>query len=193
MASFSAERCCREWASFSALFWTSGTHAFLGTATIGTLGRRAESVVECEQVSLGLVLQYSTAQIKKSLEVSCRQADSRLVTMSHIFVTARKSSTDQEKSRDFVQTSGFTFGDNVTHFCDSFRCSRMPRTVEHLFRLVSSFFFWLREGILTLSLEHIEFCVKTLHLGTVSVCLAWSSPLPRYRCCADCLYCGLET
>ena len=30
--------------------------------------------------------------------------------------TSRKSSTDQEKSNDFVQTSGFTFGDNVTHF-----------------------------------------------------------------------------
>ena len=31
---------------------------------------------------------------------------------------------------------------------------------------------WLREGILTLSLVHIEFYVKTLHFGTVSVCLA---------------------
>ena len=34
--------------------------------------------------------------------------------------TARKSSTDLEKSRDFVQTSGFTFGDNVTHFVTAF-------------------------------------------------------------------------
>ena len=32
------------------------------------------------------------------------------------------------------------------------------------------------------SLVHSEFCVKTLHLGIVSVCLAWSSPLPRYCC-----------
>ena len=42
------------------------------------------------------------------------------------------------------------------------------------------------------SLAHIEFYVKTLHLGTVSVCLAKSSPLPRYCCCVDCLYCDLE-
>ena len=30
--------------------------------------------------------------------------------------TARKSSTELEKSRDVVQTRGFPFGDNVTHF-----------------------------------------------------------------------------
>ena len=35
-----------------------------------------------------------------------------------------------------MQTSGFTVGDNVTHFCDKFQCSRMLRTVEHLFFLV---------------------------------------------------------
>ena len=35
-------------------------------------------------------------------------------------------------------------------------------------------------------------CVKTLHLGTVSVCLALSSPLPRYCSCVDCLQCDLE-
>ena len=35
--------------------------------------------------------------------------------------------------------------------------------------------------------------MKTLHLGTVSVCLAWSSPLRRYRCCVDCLCCDLDT
>ena len=42
------------------------------------------------------------------------------------------------------------------------------------------------------SLVHIEFCVKTFHLGTVSVCLAWSSLLPRYCCCVDCLNCDLD-
>ena len=48
-----------RWASFSAQFWTSGNSCFLvGTATIGTLGRRAESVVGCEQVSFVLVLEY---------------------------------------------------------------------------------------------------------------------------------------
>ena len=106
-------------------------------------------------------LQGSRAQIWKSLEISRRQADSRLVTMSQ--------------------------------FCDSFQCSRMLRRVEHLFLLVSSIFFaLLREGILTLTLVQIEFRVKTLHLGTVSVSLKWSSPLPRYRCCVDCLYCDLD-
>ena len=43
-------------------FWTFGIHVFLGTATIGTLGRRAESVVECEQVSFVLVLWYQRAR-----------------------------------------------------------------------------------------------------------------------------------
>ena len=37
-------------------FWTSGTRVFWGTATIGTLGRKVESVVGCEQVSFVLVL-----------------------------------------------------------------------------------------------------------------------------------------
>ena len=53
--------------------------------------------------------------------------------------TAKKSSTDVEESGDFVQTRGLTFGDNVTHFFDSFQCRRMLRTVEHLFLLVSVF------------------------------------------------------
>ena len=101
--------------------------------------------------------------MNKIPDISCIQEDSRLVTMSHIV-------------------------------CDIFQCSRMLRTVEHFFLLVSSIFFvWLREGMLTLSLVHIEFRLKTLHLGTVSVCLAWSSPLPRYRCCVDCLHCDLDT
>ena len=30
-------------------------------------------------------------------------------------------------------------------------------------------------------------------LGTVCVCLTWSSLLPRYCCCVDCLYCDLGT
>ena len=47
-----------RWASFSAQFWTSGIHVFWCAATIGTLGRRAESVVGCEQVSFVLVLEY---------------------------------------------------------------------------------------------------------------------------------------
>ena len=42
-------------------------------------------------------------------------------------------------------------------------------------------------SILTLSLMHTEFCVKTLHLGTVNACLVWSPPLPPYRCCVELL------
>ena len=49
---------------------------------------------------------------------------------------------------------------------------------------------WLREGICLL--VHIEFCVTTLHLDTVSVCLAWSSPLSRYCCCVECFYFDLN-
>ena len=36
-------------------------------------------------------------------------------------------------------------------------------------------------------------CLKTFHLGTVGVCLAWSSLLPQYCCCVDCLHCDLDT
>ena len=43
-----------------------------------------------------------------------------------------------------------------------------------------------------MSLVHTEFSMKTLHLGTVSVRLAWSSLLPRYCCFVDCLFCDLE-
>ena len=60
--SLSLKRTFRWWASFSAQFWTSGIHLFLSTATIGTLGRRADSVVGCEQVSFVLVLRYQRAR-----------------------------------------------------------------------------------------------------------------------------------
>ena len=41
-------------------------------------------------------------------------------------------------------------------------------------------------------LVHIEFCVTTLHLGTLSVCLAWSSHLSRYCRCVHCLCCDRD-
>ena len=44
---FSAHRCCRGWASFSAHFWTAGTYFCVydvETATIGTIGRGLECV-----------------------------------------------------------------------------------------------------------------------------------------------------
>ena len=116
-------------ASFSAQFGTHGIHVFWCTATIGTLGRRAESGVG------------SASFLRVGVLVSA-------CTFPHPSIVVDRSSTDLEKSCDFVPTSGFTFGDNVTHFCDSFQCSRMLRTVEHLFLLASSnFFAWLREGL----------------------------------------------
>ena len=41
----------------------------------------------------------------------------------------------------------------------------------------------------SVSCAHWVLCDNTLHLGTVGVCLAWSSPLLRYCCSVDCLYC----
>ena len=63
--------------------------------------------------------------------------------------------------------------------------------VAHFFFLVSSISVH-GSGRKFCSLVHIEFCVKTLHLGTVSLCLAWSSPLPRYCCSVDCLHCDQD-
>ena len=97
--------------------WTHGIHVFWGT--IGTLGRRAESGVR------------SASFLRVGVLVSA-------CTFPRPSIVVDQSSTDPEKSSDFVPTSGFTFGDNVTHFCDSFQCSRMLRTVEHLSLLVSS-------------------------------------------------------
>ena len=44
-----------------------------------------------------------------------------------------------------------------------------------------------------LSFGRWTLCLKTFHLGTVCVSLAWSSLLPRYCFCVDCLYCDLDT
>ena len=60
-ASCSAQRYCREWATFSAQFWTSGIH-FFGTASIVTLARRADSVVGCGELSFISMLQYQRAR-----------------------------------------------------------------------------------------------------------------------------------
>ena len=63
------------------------------------------------------------------------------------------------------------------------RCALFPSCLFHPCS-------WLREGIC--SLVHIGFCVKTLHLGTVSFCLAWSPPMSPCCCCVDCLHCDLD-
>ena len=69
----------------------------------------------------------------------------------------RKSSTDPEKSRDFVRQEDSRLV-TTTHFCDNFQCSRMLRTAEHLFLLASTFFFCMARG------EFLDFC----HLCTLS-------------------------
>ena len=51
VASFSAQCCCRERASFSAHFWTLVEELNMLT-TIRTIGRGAESVVGCKPVFL---------------------------------------------------------------------------------------------------------------------------------------------
>ena len=90
----------------------------------------------------------------------------------------------------FMQlSSGLTFGDNVTFPGTSCRdtafsvvaCCALLRTCSFL----SHPSLWHGSGRRMCSLVHIEFCVKTLHLGT-------SSPLPRYCCCVDCLYPSTE-
>ena len=108
------------------------------------------------------------------------------------FYSARKSSTDLGKSGDLVQTRGFTFGDNVTHFVTAFSvvaCCVLLRTCSFL----SHSSLCMSQGGSFCSPVHVEFCENTLHFVTVSACLAWSSLLPRYRRCVDCLYCDLDT
>ena len=91
--------------------------------------------------------------------------------------TARKSTTDLEKiscrqvgSRSVTMSYIFLTAFSVVS------CCVMSSTCSFL----SHPFFCVAQGsILTLSLVHMWFCVKTLHLGTVSVCLAKSSPLRR--------------
>ena len=75
-----------------------------------------------------------------------------------------------------------------THSCSSTGgLSWCLRRFGSLFVLLS----WL-EGQKNLAWKRLlvaqggMFRVKALHLGTVSVCFAWSSPLSRYCCCVDC-------
>ena len=103
------------------------------------------------------------------------------------FFAARQLSTDLESLE--ISCRPENSRSHIFVFCrDSFQCSGM-RTVARLFLRVSSISalgsrrdrsFWM-------------LCLKTFHHGTVCVCLAWSSPLPRYCCCVDCLYCDLDT
>ena len=86
----SAQRCCREWASFSAQFWTSGIHVFL----------QQPSELSVEERNL-------LSSSNRFPSCSCCSISVHVLTSScccglQPVYTARKSSTDLEKSRDFV-------------------------------------------------------------------------------------------
>ena len=108
-ASFSAQCCCREWASFSVQFWTSGIHVFLVqqpselSIEERTLLSGADKFPShrCCSISVHIPTSFRSCGLqpvlhskavehrsRKNLEISCRQEDSRLVTVSHIFVPA---------------------------------------------------------------------------------------------------------
>ena len=151
-ASFSAQRCCREWVSFSAQFWTYGIRNFFF----------------CSFLFL----------------CDCR-VNSRLVIMTHpltlpvLFLCGFFSwwrCRSQECANIVIQVSMLL---------------RVLRTVAHLVLLVSSISVH-GSGREICLLVHNGLCVKTLHLGTVSVCLTWSSLLPRYCCLVDCHCCDLK-
>ena len=104
----------------------------------------------------------------------CQSAFYDVTTRMLCFCTARQLSTDpespeiscrQENSRLVTRSHIFVFV--VTAF------SAVPSCLIHICTRP-------REGSFFRTL-----CLKTFHLGTVCVCLAWSSPLPRYCCCVD--------
>ena len=125
---FQPSVCCRERASFWAqFFWTT-------------------EILHLVQQPSELSIEERTLLSGAGKFPSCRCCSISVLVPASFFVvvdynqfyTARKSSTNPEKHRDLVKTRGFTYGDNVTHFCDSFQCGRMQRTVAHSFFLVSS-------------------------------------------------------
>ena len=131
---------------------------------------------------------------RQSVFLWCYQADAWFLVLerqnvflwcyhvnSLFFLSCKTVEHRSRKSRDLLQRGEFTV---------SFQCSCM-RTV-HVCSFVSHSSIsahgsgWALSFFWTLSL-------KTFHLGTVCVSLAWSSPLPRYCFCVDCLYCDLDT
>ena len=113
----------------------------------------------CFVVSAGTSERVFMVLPRESLVFSCKTVEHR-----------------SRKSRDLLQTGEIT----VSFQCNCMRtvhvCSFVSRSSisPHGSGWALSFFWTL--------------CLKTFHLGTVCVCLAWSSPLPRYCCCVDCLY-----
>ena len=74
------------------------------------------------------------------LVLSYQRARSHVLLLLWTTTSLHTKGVHHKSRKDFVQTGGVTFGDTVTHFCDSFQCSLMLRNVEHLFLLVSSIF-----------------------------------------------------
>ena len=108
-ASFSAQCCCRGWASFSAHFWTSGIYFYfyyVGTATITTIGRRVEYA--------------DNHQNHRSKSGICSRVQTSFLRVGGCYCISVHVPTSVEhrsrKSRDLLQTGEFTSGDKVTYF-----------------------------------------------------------------------------
>ena len=176
---------------------------FLGTATIGTLGRRAESVVGCKQVFFVLMdaAVLPCTFPRPSVVVKCNQLYSEMRnvracfddvnTRVLCFCTARQLSTDlespavpcrQENSRLVTRSHIFVFV--VTAF------SVVACVLLHACSFVSHPSLRTAQGGIIILLHVLS---ETFHLGTVCVCLAWSSLLPRFCCWVDCLHCDLDS
>ena len=89
-ASFEAQRCCREWASFSAQFWKSGISFLVQQPSELSIEERnllsgANKFPSCRCCSISVHVLF-------------------VVVDNNQFHTARKSSTDLEQSRDLLQT-----------------------------------------------------------------------------------------
>ena len=171
--------------------------------TIRTIGPRAKSVVGCKQIFLRvdgccfLSVHVSTSFCCCELHpVVLRDLKWQSVFLwcdhaNTLFCFTRQLSTDLESleiscadTRIHVWWQGHTFlflSWQLSVQLRAYCCTLVPSCLIHLCaRLRAGFLFWTS-------------CLKTFHLGTVCVCLAWSPPLPRNCCCVDCLYCDLNT
>ena len=117
-------------------------------------GRHFRHSVAVVGVVFGPLLDVWNSLLSNSfarLSVCDCRVDSRLVTIARLL----------------TQLVLFLCGSPSWWYCQFQGCAEVLTQMSDEFRVAHC---WLREGICLL--VHIEFCVKTLHLGTVSVCLA---------------------
>ena len=163
-------------------FWTSGIDCF-GTRTHRI--SRSKSGLCCRVRTIipftSMLYYYRTRSPRPFVVVDCNQF-LHSKEAKHRSRKVQRSRADKRISRSVTMSRIFVTAFSVVACCVLLRnCSFLSHPSHG-------------SGTVGLaSLVHIEFCVETLRLGTVSVCLAWSPPLPRYRCCVDCLYCDLDT